>query len=159
MRQGTQDRTADLLNYHSSSSLPRQIQRTKSCRTSGEGDSEVSSYMQPKHTLVQNFTFKSVEKYLSLQPFEDFTIHYLSNYPAVESNARMFWKEFEPNVLFPVGQKLYFFLIRMNLKQIYITTFKRKTLFINFTELQIDTGASSSVLLENTSTAMHTAHN
>jgi len=47
----------------------------------------------------------------------------------------------------------------MNLKQIYITTFKRKTLFINFTELQIDTGASSSVLLENTSTAMHTAHN
>ena len=47
----------------------------------------------------------------------------------------------------------------MNLvDKFYTTTLKRKTVFISFTELQIDTGASSSVLLENTLTAMHTAH-
>lgn len=47
----------------------------------------------------------------------------------------------------------------MNLvDKFYTTTLKRKTVFINLTEQQMNTGAPSSVLLENTLTAMHAAH-
>lgn len=48
-----------------SSPLSRQIQKTQVLLH--RGDSEVSSYTWPKHTLVQNLTFKYVERYLYLK--------------------------------------------------------------------------------------------